>query len=139
MGVLGLDARKIMMSFKVKGKELTAFTIPGGTYSPILPIIHYPAIMKQVAMATVLCCTLLHSHQLLQRVTVLGSELDIEQIQGFVTCVYQNQWWVACTIQLDEENIKVSFLHPHGPSRSFRNPSTPESPHDPCWRRIDQG
>ena len=61
-----------------------------------------------------------------ERVTVLGSELDIEQIQGFVTCVYQNQWWVACTIQLDEENIKVSFLHPHGPSRSFRYPSTPE-------------
>ena len=61
-----------------------------------------------------------------ESVTVLGSELDIEQIRGFVTCVYQNQWWVACTIQLDEENIKVSFLHPHGPSRSFRYPSTPE-------------
>ena len=26
-------------SLKVKGKELTAFTIPGGTYSPPLPII----------------------------------------------------------------------------------------------------
>ncbi len=61
-----------------------------------------------------------------ERVTVLGSDLEIEKIKGFITCVYDDQWWVACTIQVDEDNVKVTFLHPQGPSRSFRYPSRPD-------------
>ena len=32
--------------------------------------------------------------------------------------------WVACVLQLDADNneVRVTFLHPHRPSRSFKYP-----------------
>ena len=59
-----------------------------------------------------------------ERVTSRESELPVEQISGFVTCCYGGQWWVACVLQLDADNneVRVTFLHPHGPSRSFKYP-----------------
>ena len=41
--------------------------------------------------------------------------------------MYEKEWWVACVLQLDEDEsaVKVNFLHPQGPSRSFRFPATP--------------
>ena len=60
-----------------------------------------------------------------QRVTSRGSELSVEQISGFVTCVRDEQWWLACVLQLDVDNneVRVTFLHPCGPSRSFKYPN----------------
>ena len=63
-----------------------------------------------------------------ERVSVLESELAFDDISSFVVCVYEKEWWVACVLQLDEDKsaVKVNFLHPQGPSRSFRFPSTPD-------------
>ena len=63
-----------------------------------------------------------------QRVTVSEDELTPEEITGFITCVYDKQWWVACVLQMDVdcEEVTVSFLHPHGPSTTFKYPKQPD-------------
>ena len=62
-----------------------------------------------------------------ERVTICGNELTLEEITGFVTCIYDDQWWVACVLQTEaNDKVKVSFLHPHGRSRSFRYPQRPD-------------
>ena len=63
-----------------------------------------------------------------ERVSVLESELPLEDISGFVVCMYEDKWWVACVLQVDEDNntVTVNFLHPQGPSQSFRYPVTPD-------------
>lgn len=62
-----------------------------------------------------------------ERVTIRGDELTLEEITGFITCIYDDQWWVACVLQTEANDaVKVSFLHPNGPSRSFRYPHRPD-------------
>jgi len=60
-----------------------------------------------------------------ERVTATEDELDIEDIQGFITCVHNEQWWLACVLTVNEEDndVRASFLHPPGPPRSFKYPS----------------
>ena len=55
-------------------------------------------------------------------------ELTPEEIKGFVMCMYNEEWWVACVLQVseDSEQVRVSFLHPNGPSRSFKYPARPD-------------
>jgi len=50
------------------------------------------------------------------------------EISGYVTCVYDHQWWVSYTLetQSDIEEVTLSFLHPHWPSRFFQYPSRPD-------------
>ena len=63
-----------------------------------------------------------------ERVTIQEGDLVLEEIRGFVTCAYNDDWWLACVLQVDEdsEEISASLLHPHGPSRSFRYPPSPD-------------
>ena len=60
-----------------------------------------------------------------ERVTVIEGELELDNLQGYVTCVYNKEWWIACVLEVNEDKreVKVSFLHPQGPSRSFRYPA----------------
>ena len=53
--------------------------------------------------------------------------LEIEQVAGYVTCLHQGHWWLAQVLAKVSENckVKVSLLHPHGFSPSFRIPSSP--------------
>ncbi len=55
-------------------------------------------------------------------------ELGIKKISGYVTCVYDSVWWLAFVLETDKDNaeVKVTFLHPQGPSRSFKYPSSPD-------------
>ena len=55
-------------------------------------------------------------------------ELELDGLSGFVTCAYGNEWWLACILSVDPENaeVKVTFLHPHGPTRSYYYPSIPD-------------
>ena len=48
-----------------------------------------------------------------------------EQISGFVTCLCDGEWWLACVLEhnQDENRVKVTCLHPPGPSNSFKFPS----------------
>ena len=52
------------------------------------------------------------------------NELTFENVSGFVTCCYNEQWWLACVLQLDADcgTVKVTMLHPCGPSESFKYP-----------------
>ena len=51
-----------------------------------------------------------------------------ESISGFVTCIYDDNWWLACVLRVcsDTNQLKLTFMHPHGPSNSFKYPG----PHD---------
>ena len=55
-----------------------------------------------------------------ERISVLEIELSVEEISGFVVCMYEEKWWVTCVIDVDEDDnaVKVNFLHPQGPLRS---------------------
>lgn len=55
-----------------------------------------------------------------------ADDLDLNDIVGFVTCVYNNEWWLGCVLGIENEEVKVSFLEPHGPSPSFKYPHIPD-------------
>jgi hypothetical protein len=59
------------------------------------------------------------------KISLLEKELNLEEISGFITCCFEDQWWVACVLQLDSDNetVEVTMLHPHGPCASFKHPS----------------
>ena len=54
--------------------------------------------------------------------------LAFDEISGFITCIYENKWWMACVLEKYENNreVKVSFLHPPGPHKSFTYPTKPD-------------
>ena len=64
----------------------------------------------------------------IERVTVQEGDLVLEEIKGFVTCAYNGCWWLACVLQVNEDNdiVSMSLLHPHGPSQSFKYPPSPD-------------
>lgn len=49
----------------------------------------------------------------------------------YVTCMYDNFWWVGnvCEVSHEEQDVLISFMHPHGSARSFHWPTTK----DRCW------
>ena len=53
-----------------------------------------------------------------ERVTIEEGDLVLEEMD-FLSCAYNDDWWLVCVLQVDEdrEEISVSFLHPHSPSR----------------------
>ena len=61
-----------------------------------------------------------------ERVSLESTEpvIKFSDIKGYVTALYDAFWWLACVVnKFPERNeIKVSFLHPHGSSRSFKYP-----------------
>jgi hypothetical protein len=65
-------------------------------------------------------------------------ELEMEEVSGYVICIHNNQWWLGCVLEKDLENVqvKLSLLHPSGPSRSFRYPRAPEIVTVPLFRVI---
>ena len=50
---------------------------------------------------------------------------------SYVACKYDEQWWVGMVLEADQasNDIKITFMHPHGPSDSFFWPSKD----DVCW------
>lgn len=54
--------------------------------------------------------------------------LEIDDIKGFVICMYDKKWWLACVLQTFSvtEEVKMTFLHPHGPNPSFVYPEKPD-------------
>ena len=55
-------------------------------------------------------------------------ELELDGLSGYVTCVYESEWWLACVLSVDSENaeVKLNFLHPYGPTSSYRYPAIPD-------------
>lgn len=52
----------------------------------------------------------------------------------YIACMYDGKWWVGNIRELcqEENDVMVSFMHPHGPARSFRWPAR----EDTCWVPI---
>ena len=63
-----------------------------------------------------------------EKVKKQDGELQMESISGYVTCVYNDKWWLAFVLDKDVENseVTVTFLHPHGPARSHKYPTFPD-------------
>ena len=61
----------------------------------------------------------------------IKNEIPPELIAGFVTCLYEENWWLACGLEVCNANkeVKLTFLHPHGPSSSFKYPE-PQNIHN---------
>ena len=61
-----------------------------------------------------------------ERVTLKTSDLQVDLIVGFVTCLYDKKWWLACVLLIIQEDsqVKLIFLHQHGPSSSYKYPET---------------
>ncbi|GBO06190.1 hypothetical protein AVEN_138860-1 [Araneus ventricosus] len=51
-------------------------------------------------------------------------KLKIEDISGYITAVYEGNWWLGYLLQKNEEldEVKITFLHPFGSSASFSYP-----------------
>ena len=69
----------------------------------------------------------------LQRVAKLSSDLEMEEVAEYVTCVHESQWWLAQVLQKDDENneLKLSLLSPNGPSRWYKYPYVSKILHVP--------
>ena len=52
----------------------------------------------------------------------------------YVACRYDKKWWIGLVeeVSKEEQDFKVSFLHPPGPSQNFYWPERP----DVCWVAI---
>jgi hypothetical protein len=59
-----------------------------------------------------------------ERVTLAKNDIPPELVASFVTCLYNENWWLACVLGVcnDTKEVKLTFLHPHGPSNSFKYP-----------------
>ena len=49
-----------------------------------------------------------------------------DEIRGFVVCIYGNEWWLGCVLQINGDDVRVNLLQPHGPSPSFSYPHHPD-------------
>ena len=57
-----------------------------------------------------------------ERVThLIKTEIAIDEIKGFITAVYENEWWLDCVLQVnqDDKTVSINILIPHGPSQSY--------------------
>jgi hypothetical protein len=54
--------------------------------------------------------------------------IPFETVTGCITIVYEDHWWLQYVFEKCERNeeFKIRFLHPHGPSASFVFPSQPD-------------
>lgn len=68
------------------------------------------------------------SESTIEVVSKSSEKLQMADISGYITTVYDNQWWLAYVLAKNEndEQVKVTFLHPAGPSPSFAYPRRPD-------------
>ena len=60
-----------------------------------------------------------------ERVCSEDDDVPVESIAGFVTCVFEGKWWLACVLRIasSENQVELTLLHSAGPS-SFKFPTT---------------
>ena len=53
-----------------------------------------------------------------------NKRISPSEIKGYITAKYDNHLWLGCVMQtfLDNNEMEINFLHPHGPARSFHYP-----------------
>ena len=67
------------------------------------------------------------------RVQTTHTQINIQNLKQFtyISCKYDTFWWIGMIHETDElqQDVKVKFMHPHGPSMKFSWPSRD----DFCW------
>uniref|UniRef100_A0A915IQR8 HTH psq-type domain-containing protein n=1 Tax=Romanomermis culicivorax TaxID=13658 RepID=A0A915IQR8_ROMCU len=61
---------------------------------------------------------------------------DVSEIEHeFVAVIYENHWWVGLAEEIcpDQSDIKIKFMHPHGPSKAYQWPGK----EDMCWVKLE--
>ena len=53
-------------------------------------------------------------------------------ISTYIACSYDDRWWIGTVQRIEDGDIRVNFLHPSGPSKSFYWPAR----QDICWVPI---
>ena len=59
-----------------------------------------------------------------ERVALASKDIPLKSFAGFVTCLQEENWWLACVLEVcsDTKEMKLTFLHPHGPPNWFKYP-----------------
>ena len=67
---------------------------------------------------------------------VLADQISNIKIMEFIACQYDSFWWIGLVKEIGHEqgDILVKFMHPHGPSRTFKWPAR----EDLCWVPFDK-
>lgn len=57
-----------------------------------------------------------------------SEKLQLADVSGYVTAIYDDKWWLAYVMAKNEEDdeVKLTFLHPAGPAPSFTFPRKPD-------------
>ena len=60
---------------------------------------------------------------------------DVKE-SDFISCIYDNHWWIGLvqSVDLEQGDVKVNFMHPHGPNLQFHWPSR----NDICYVPTDK-
>ena len=60
---------------------------------------------------------------------------DIKE-SDFISCIYDDHWWIGLvqSVDLEQGDVKVKFMHPHGPTLQFHWPSRD----DMCYVPTDK-
>ena len=55
------------------------------------------------------------------------------RVSAYVSCVYNTFWWIGLISEVDVElcDVKIEFLHPHGPRKTFTWPVGGDTCHVP--------
>ena len=62
------------------------------------------------------------------QVIMAHQSINICDAKGYATAIYEDAWWLGYVTgsNLEAQEVTLSFLHPHGPSKSFYYPQKPD-------------
>ena len=65
---------------------------------------------------------------MIKKVCAVEQSVPEEEINSYVTTLYDNDWYLGCVLNKDVEKkvVNISFLHPCGPAKLFKFPKKPD-------------
>ena len=108
----------------LENRFLNASTIPGThTFHQFVPLSDHKIATKRCSEDGEIA--LVHSFSNTKIAEIKVFHFD------FVCCLYEQQWWIGMVqdINKEEADVAVKFMHPNGPSPSFKWPNKD----DICW------
>ena len=115
-----IDSKEVTETRKFLEKRLVnAFTVPGTrNFHQFFPIDKLNIAAKMCSEDEEIALT--HNFDS----EVAEKEMDVLPSE-YICCLYDQHWWIGAVqdINLEEKDVAVKFMHPHGPSASFQWPS----------------